>query len=61
MPVDDVNTTVYIDCTKFGVMNQPEINAIGELVERMLFRNPYRKGTKFFVHSKFFCAPSFSL
>ncbi|CAK9013014.1 Uncharacterized protein SCF082_LOCUS11746 [Durusdinium trenchii] len=46
VPVEDVNTIMYVDCTKFGVLNQPEINAIGEMVERVLFRNPYRGGLR---------------
>ena len=39
---DDVLTIVYLDCTKLCVLSQPEINALGEFVEKHLFRNPYR-------------------
>ena len=42
VPLDDVLTIVYCDCTKFGVMSQPEINALAEFVEKTLFRSPYR-------------------
>ena len=41
VPVEDMNTLVYLDTTKLGVLSQPEVNAIGELVEKVLFRNPY--------------------
>ena len=42
VPVDDVQAVVYCDCTKLGVMSQPEINALGEFLEKVLFRNPFR-------------------
>eukprot|EP00435_Cladocopium_sp_Y103_P029455 s2934_g7.t1 len=40
--VEDVQTLVYCDCTKMGVMSQPEINAMGEFLEKVLFRSPFR-------------------
>lgn len=38
--LDSIATIVYIDCAKLGVLNGPEINAVGETVEKLLFRNP---------------------
>eukprot|EP00435_Cladocopium_sp_Y103_P004363 s5416_g1.t1 len=42
VPMDEVQTVVYCDCAKFGVMTQPEVNGVGELLEKVLFRNPFR-------------------
>ena len=39
--MDDVQIIVYWDCTKLGVMSQPEINQMGDFVEKHLCRNPY--------------------
>lgn len=54
---DDIQTVVYCDCTKFGVMSQPEVNAIGEFLEKTLFRNPYSpslvNGTFFLVETSY--------
>ncbi|CAK9083772.1 unnamed protein product, partial [Durusdinium trenchii] len=38
----DVDTILFFDCTKLGVLNQAEINLIGDCSERVLFRNPSR-------------------
>lgn len=43
--IDDVQTLVYLDCTKFGIMTQPEVNAVGDLVQKIIMRNPFRSST----------------
>lgn len=42
--MESIQTVLYVDCTKYGAMCQPEINGVGEVVERVLFRNPLRGG-----------------
>ena len=39
--MESIQTVLYVDCTKYGAMSQPEINGVGEVVERVLFRNPH--------------------
>ncbi|CAK9061163.1 Uncharacterized protein SCF082_LOCUS32081, partial [Durusdinium trenchii] len=38
--VGDVHTVLYVDCSKLGVLQQQEINVIGELADRYLSRSP---------------------
>ena len=38
----DLDTILYVDCTKLGVLNQLAINAIGDAAERVIFRSPSR-------------------
>lgn len=38
----DLDTILYVDCTKLGVLNQLAINAIGDVAERVIFRSPSR-------------------
>ena len=40
--MNELDTVLYVDCTKLGVLSQVSINALGELAERLLFRNPSR-------------------
>ena len=46
----EVDTILYIDCTKLGVLSQTNINALGELAERILFRAPSRYFDQTLVH-----------
>jgi len=58
VPVDDIQTIIWVDCTKLGVVTQPEINALGDFLEKHLSRNPVRGFFKlqqifeFFQHSE---------
>lgn len=36
----DLDCVLYIDCTKMGVINQLEVNMIGELADKVLSKNP---------------------
>ena len=36
----ELDSILYVDCTKLGVLSQTTINAVGELAERVLFKNP---------------------
>lgn len=38
----ELEVVLYVDCTKFGVVSQHEVNAIGTMCEKSLFRNPTR-------------------
>ena len=40
--MNELDTVLYVDCAKLGVLSQVSINALGELAERLLFRNPSR-------------------
>lgn len=40
--VNEVLIVLYIDCTKMGVLSQPDVNMIGSIAESILFRNPSR-------------------
>ena len=40
--VHELDTILYIDCTKLGVLSQANVNMIGEVSERILFRAPSR-------------------
>ncbi|CAK9089138.1 Uncharacterized protein SCF082_LOCUS42073 [Durusdinium trenchii] len=40
--VNQIHTVLYVDCTKLGVLQQQEINTIGDLAEKHLSRNPAR-------------------
>ena len=42
MDVNQIHTVLYVDCTKLGVLQQQEINTIGDLAEKHLSRNPAR-------------------
>ncbi|CAK9060296.1 unnamed protein product [Durusdinium trenchii] len=39
---NELDTILYIDCTKMGVVSQANINMIGEMSEKVLSRNPER-------------------
>lgn len=51
--VEELDTILYVDCTKLGVLNQTTINALGDLTERVLFRAPSRNLASFQVPSIF--------
>lgn len=38
----DLETVLYIDCSKMGVISQLEVNMVGELANKVIFRNPIR-------------------
>lgn len=46
-----LQTVLYIDCTKLGVVSQPEVNMIGEIAEAVLSRNPTRNWSYMFLAS----------
>lgn len=56
----DVDCILYFDCTKLGVLQQAEINMLGDYAEKLLFKNPQRpilifeQGPKPVLHY-FFC------
>lgn len=41
--VSDLETVIWIDCTKMGVISQSEVNLIGDVCDKMLFKNPSRE------------------
>eukprot|EP00435_Cladocopium_sp_Y103_P045667 s474_g13.t1 len=41
--VHEVDTILYLDCTKLGVMTQQNVNALGEMAERILHSPPQRE------------------
>ncbi|CAK9002075.1 Uncharacterized protein SCF082_LOCUS7183 [Durusdinium trenchii] len=40
----DVDTILYFDCTKLGVLSQAEVNLVGEYADKVLSKNPARQG-----------------
>ena len=45
--VEELDTILYVDCTKLGVLSQTTINSLGDLAERVLFRSPSRNLASF--------------
>ena len=48
----DVDCILYFDCTKLGVLQQAEINMLGDYAEKLLFKNPQRPSLIFEQHPK---------
>lgn len=42
MDAKDVDTILYFDCPKLGVLSQAEINMVGDMSEKVLGKNPTR-------------------